>query len=197
MVDWQDPALMPKGRDRQSSCKTCYAIPMTSKAMSPGDAVRVLEKQALAQERSVHGCGALKCFADLVPPAPSLEFAEGHSHGAALLWAASRRDARDVLECGASYGGGSTAVLAQAVKQRYRRVTSIEAVEDRFLYGHRYYSPKGGGKGLPVRLVLGSPVGPDELVRVQCGRCLERSLTQRLFLACGPSRSLSCACLNV
>jgi hypothetical protein len=54
----------------------------------------VLEKQALAQERSVHGCGALKCFADLPPVMSSLEFAPGHSHTAALLWAASRRDAR-------------------------------------------------------------------------------------------------------
>ena len=148
---------------RPGACVVCFSIP-PSRPMSPNDARKLLEKQAAHQKRVIDGCGALRCFADIDLPEPSKHYGENVSHTLALEWAALRYDAKDLLEMGAAYARGSTVALAKAAARRYRSVTSIEAVEQRFLYGKRFFSPRGQGKGLPVRLVLGSPVAAADLV---------------------------------
>jgi hypothetical protein len=70
---------------------------------------------------------------------------------------------KDILEIGASYGGGSTMILGKAARETNRSVTSIEAVETKFNFGTTFYSSSGEGNGLPVELILGSSVSVEDL----------------------------------
>ena len=77
-----------------------------------------------------------------------------------LTWAINRPEVTDVLEIGASFGGGSTAVFGRALKAKGKgEVWSMEAVPVKFKQARQYNL----NEGLPSKLLLASAVAPEEM----------------------------------
>ena len=77
-----------------------------------------------------------------------------------MTWVCNRDEVGDVLEIGASWGGGSTAVMGHALKAKGKgEVWSIEAVPEKYVQGVSY----NHAQALPTKLFLASAVGPEEM----------------------------------
>lgn len=148
-------------------CRSCYPpIRTATELPTAAEATRILVLQQRHQADVRAACN-MQCLAQLPAVSEALagEYEAGTTSSAVLGWVAARDDARGVLEIGASYGGGSTSVLAAGVATRHQKLTSLEALDHKWLVGSRYYAPGGGGAGLDVNLLLGSSIGADELPR--------------------------------
>ena len=146
-----------------SRCRSCYAPARTPRNLpSLTEAARLLGLQRRRQAEAQRACEESGCAEGLplLSEVPEGEYEEGTTSSSVLAWAASRADARAVLEIGASYGGGSTRVLALGASGRGQAVTSLEAVEAKWLVGSRYWATELPGA---VDLLLASSVGPGEL----------------------------------
>lgn len=117
----------------------------------------------MAQKKVVDRCIADDCYKNLPILLSYGEYSEGLGSSAGLHWVAHMQKEKDILEIGASYGGGSTMILGKAARETNRSVTSIEAVETKFNFGTTFYSSSGEGNGLPVELILGSSVSVEDL----------------------------------
>lgn len=135
---------------------------MTAKPLKHAQAELLLKWNAMAQQKVIDRCAANDCYKKLPVVSSYGEYKEGTSSSAALQWVAQLHDARNIIEIGASYGGGSTMVLGKAAREANRTVTSIEAHEAKFLFGINFYSSGGNGNGLPVELILGSSVAAQD-----------------------------------
>lgn len=140
-----------------------YLGNMTARSIPYRKAEMLLEENALAQRKVIVQCVADDCYNKLPVLASYGEYSEGSSSAAGLRWVAHMQKEQDILEIGASYGGGSTMILGKAARDANRSVTSIEAVESKFNFGTTFYSPSGEGSGLPVELILGSSIAVEEL----------------------------------
>lgn len=150
------------GMQASPQCSTCYTLTASAfenLKVTPSDSRRVMAKQAVNQKKVTQGCINLKCFQGLAPPSRDGELEESTRAWVALKWAARQHEARHILSIGASYGRGSTLLLAKIALERHRTVTIIEPNENRFLWGSRLY----GQRRLPVKMLLGASVSDNNL----------------------------------
>ena len=111
-------------------CRTCYTVPKKKK-MTEAETIEILARQKELQQAAVERCEAIACVDDSTREVTAIffKYTAATTSAAALTWTVSREDAGNLLEIGASYGGGSTTILARAAADRGTTVTSIEAGE--------------------------------------------------------------------
>jgi len=162
-----EPTITALSQRYHSSCSKC---PNSCSCTEKGCPMSSEQAHALLVKQQKRQAELLAVTVAKPAPGGSAEYQPGTASSCALTWVSLRSDVGDILEIGASYGAGSTAVLANAKKAQGmgHEVWSLEAVPEKYLNGQAVNK----AANLPTRLFLSSAVDPEEMPTIKQRRAV-------------------------